>query len=197
MNFEQLTKNIELKWALNFFIENKNNILNGLNNNNSLLFFGDLENDYPDFKPYTVLSEVEDNSEDTNQSFSSLFSKPSDEPVPVKGKKVKHRSEENIKKAEEAHSTITEIQNEKSFIPRLNSVLYFPFVNNIHFNNENYFGFGMFAAIVGSRMQYKNTIGITYLVYYPKINNFDANFSIVSYPLGHTSLDIFLNSYLS
>ena len=45
MNFEQLTKNIELKWALNFFIENKNNILNGLNNNNSLLFFGDLEND--------------------------------------------------------------------------------------------------------------------------------------------------------
>ena len=161
-----------------------------------IIHFGDLENDYPDFKPYTVLSEVEDNSEDTNQSFSSLFAKPSDEPVPVKGKKVKHRSEENIKKAEEAHSTITEIQNEKSFIPRLNSVLYFPFVNNIHFNNENYFGFGMFAALVGSRMQYKNTIGITYLVYYPKINNFDANFSIVSYPLGHTSLDIFLNRKL-
>ena len=45
MNFEQLTKNIELKWALNFFIENENKILNNLNSSNCLLFLNELEKD--------------------------------------------------------------------------------------------------------------------------------------------------------
>ena len=170
---------------------------NGPSPSGQIIHFGDLESDYPDFQPYTVLSEIEDNSEDADQSFSSLFAKPSDEPIPVRGKKVKHRLEENIKKAEEDDSTITEIQNEKNFIPALNPILYFPIVNSINFNNENYFGFGMLATFIGSRMQYKNYFGLTYLLYYPKINNFEANFSFAFYPLGHSDFDFFINRNLS
>ena len=45
MNFDQITKSIELKWAINFFIENENKIIKELNESNYLLFFNQLEND--------------------------------------------------------------------------------------------------------------------------------------------------------
>ena len=45
MNFDQTAKSIELKWALNFFIENEEKILKELKENNYLLFFYQLEND--------------------------------------------------------------------------------------------------------------------------------------------------------
>ena len=45
MNFEQSSKSIELKWALNFFLEKENKILNDLNTNNYFAFFNQIEND--------------------------------------------------------------------------------------------------------------------------------------------------------
>ena len=44
-NFEQITKSIELKWALNFFIENESKLSEDLKANNYNLFFAQLEND--------------------------------------------------------------------------------------------------------------------------------------------------------
>ena len=45
MNFEQMTKSIQLKWAINFFIENENKIPNDFKENNYTLFFNNLEKD--------------------------------------------------------------------------------------------------------------------------------------------------------
>ena len=44
-NFDQITKSIELKWALNFFIENESKISEDLKANNYNLFFSQIEND--------------------------------------------------------------------------------------------------------------------------------------------------------
>ena len=162
-----------------------------------IIHFGDLENDYPEFHPYTILSEVEDNSEASNQNFTSHFKTTSQEPVPVKGKKVKHRSEENIKKAENAESKITEITEEKIFIPQVRPILYIPTISSIDYNEQSYSGFGITGAMLGSRLQYTNSIGLFSLLYYPKLNNFDASFSVFSYPLGHTAFDFTLKRNLS
>ena len=45
MNFEQMTKSIQLKWAINFFIENENKIPNDFKENNYTLFFNNQEKD--------------------------------------------------------------------------------------------------------------------------------------------------------
>ena len=156
-----------------------------------IIHFGDLENDYPEFMPYTVLSEIEDTS-DENESSKSI-----EEPVPVKGKKVKHRSQENIEKAEKAESKITELENEKTYIPAVRPVIYFPFLNSFSFDDKSYFGFGFCAGLLGPHLQFSNCFGAAYLFYYPKFQNFEGYLSIFSYPLAHTALDFSLKRTFS
>ena len=67
MNFDQITKSIELKWALNFFIENENKNIKNLNDKNYLLFFNQLENDLNASiniinKNFSIISHFYDNS---------------------------------------------------------------------------------------------------------------------------------------
>ena len=45
MNFEQMTKSIQLRWALSFFAENENKLSNDFKENNYNLFYNNLEKD--------------------------------------------------------------------------------------------------------------------------------------------------------
>ena len=134
-----------------------------------IIHFGQLENDYSDFKPYTV-------SEENN---------------------VKHRSQENIEKAERAESKITELENEKTYIPQVRPILYFPSVDFISFGDRDYFGFGLCAGLLGPHIQSSNCFGGGYLFYYPELYNFEGFLAIFSYPLAHTAFDFTLSRKFS
>jgi len=184
--------------------------------------FGELMNDYPDFKPYVQLSEIEEpeadeteNGEGTEASkdkkSKSLFKsklaktdkksensedseKDDKEPLPVKGKTVKHRSKENIEKAENANSTITELQNEKKFLPLPKPILYSPtLVAQYDSENDKFIpGFGALALAMSPDLQ--NSIGFSLLNlnYYPTINNITGTY-LQDIPVGIFKVGVFLN----
>jgi len=153
--------------------------------------FGALENDYPEFKPYTVLSEIEEpekSEDEIKAEKEAKKDKKEEKPVPVKGKKVKHRSEENAKKAEEANSTITEIQDEKAFIPLPQTLLYSPFVDFISdVDGTKYLGVGAFALGSTPRLQLASGAWLMDAIYYPTINNF-SGLGIFVVPVGNTTV---------
>ena len=167
-----------------------------------ILTFGSLENDYPDFKPYTVLSEIEDTSDEKEKEKgkTGLFKKNTDseEPVPVRGKKVKHRSQENIDKANQENPTVTEITNEKNYFCITRPILYFPYVDFLEDkkNNKTYFGIGESVGLLAPRLQLSNGIGFGYLSYFPELNNFTGNISLFSSPVAQTALDVTLRRKL-
>ena len=137
-----------------------------------IISFGHLENDYPDFKPYTA--KVVDSSDSKS-----------------KEKEVKHRSQENIDKANQENPVITEITNEKNYFCLCHPAFYLPYIDFIkdHKNNKNIFGLGVVAGLLAPRLQLTNGLGYAYLTYYPEINNFAADFAMFSIPVGHTELD--------
>lgn len=140
--------------------------------------FGYLQNDYPDFKPYTVLSEVEI----TKDELEKLNDFKSDtEPVPVKGKVVKHRSEENTKKAEAAINTITTITTEKKFVPLAKPILYFPFVNFLTDEETatTYLAPGFAIGTLFPRTQLDLGLGEFDISYLPNLNNFMGRFNFL------------------
>ncbi len=168
---------------------------------NEIMHFGHLQNDYPDFTPYTILSEVEDTS-DENETKKSFFkqldeeieknkSKNKEEPIPVKGKKIKHRSQELTEKAEASNTTITEITNEKPFIPLPAPELYTLFPSFIldSKNDKTYFGIGAFYIGIMPRLQLSTGLVFLEAAYYPELNNFDASFDCFI-PIGTSQLDI-------
>lgn len=151
--------------------------------------FGHLENDYPDFKPYTVLSEIEEpekSEEEKAQEKKNKFAKKDQEkPIPVKGKTVKHRSEENIKKAEEANSTITEIQEEKLFVPLPQPLLYTPWAGfTVDTDDSVFWGFGGIAMGTTPKLQLSSGVWVLDAFYYPKINNW-SGMAIMVAPVGN------------
>lgn len=158
--------------------------------------FGHLENDYPDFKPYTVLSEVEEPEKSEEEKKSELLAKfkinkDEEKPIPVKGKTVKHRSEENAKKAEEANSTITEITEEKPFIPLPQPLLYSPFVAAVTDSDKktDYLGIGGFVLGSTPKLQLSSGLWIADAFYYPKINNW-SGLGIIVFPVGNASVTV-------
>lgn len=156
--------------------------------------FGHLENDYPDFKPYTVLSEIEEpekSKEEKMEELKNLRSKKEvEKPIPVKGKTVKHRKEENIKKAEEANSAITEIQEEKPFIPLPQPLLYTPFVGFVSDTDDTtYFGPGLVALGATPKLQLSTGVWALDAFYYPKINNW-TGMGIMVAPVGNSVVSV-------
>lgn len=168
-----------------------------------IISFGHLENDYPDFKPYILLSEVEipedEDEEDKEVDDEEIL------PKPIVGKSVKHRSKENIEKAEnliigssdqnagEGQSSATlsvgTLQNEKLFIPLPQPLIYFPFFDDVEINSKDYFGFGGVFIAMTPRLQLSPGAMYADLFYYPGLKNLTADF-YSEIPLGSTLLDL-------
>ena len=151
--------------------------------------FGHLENDYPDFKPYTVLSDRDicgekENSEDNQNESKKL----------VKGKDIKHRSQENIDRAAQDNPVITQIQNEKSYFPWPQPFLYAPFVNLLENPNTNdlYFAPGAFFIATRPKLQMNTGVLTLDFFYFPDFNNFNAEIAALT-PLGKSLLLFSLN----
>lgn len=166
-----------------------------------IICFGNLENDYPDFKPYFIPSEVEvpektdeEKKAERKASLEKLSKKSeNEEPIPVEGKTVLHRKDEFKEKAENANSTTTTLQNEKRFLPFPTPVLYIPYVDFITdtVTSEPIFGIG--AGILLQTPMLQNSFGLSFIncSYYPTINNFDGSIDCVI-PIGNSELDLFI-----
>ncbi len=141
-----------------------------------IICFGALENDYPDFKPYKSTS-----SED---------------------KKIKHRLPENIQKAEEANSQITEITNEKRFFSFIQPLFYMPLTTLVQDAALNHTYWGIGAGLIGIPPRTQLTGGIadgvllTYLSYFPEMKNLAGTLDFFI-PIGYHNLDFMLNRTLS
>ena len=181
-----------------------------------IICFGKLQNDYPDFKPYVLLSEVEieeDEEDSESEGLTGLFKnkksdvksdeKSDDEksdteeeiiPKPITGKVVKHRSKENVEKAEKiftdpSEQSITTIQNEKTFIPFPQPLLYFPFFDSIGTGSKDYFGIGYVFVAMTPRLQLAPGTILADIFYYPELENFSGDF-LAEIPVGNTMLDL-------
>ena len=117
-----------------------------------IICFGSLENDFPEFKPFT---------------------RPSPE------KDVKHRDEKKIEKMNADFNPVTVIQNEKKYIPGIQPFFYIPFVN--FFTNEitGKLNFGIGGIFTGITPKLQLSFGLVEadLFYYPQINNFTGDFT--------------------
>ena len=148
---------------------------NGPSPAGEIISFGKLENDYPDFEPYTrAASDTE----------------------------IKHRLPENIQKADAANSQITEITNEKRYFSFIKPILYIPMVTLVQDKtfNHTYWGFG--AGLIGISPRTQLTGGIangvllSYLTYFPELNNFNGSLDFFI-PIGYHNFDFMLNRNLS
>ena len=183
-----------------------------------IIHFGQLENDYPDFVPYVVLSEVEvpektkeekeaerkeklkakklDKANKNKDSDSDKENKNDEEkePKPVEGKTVKHRPEESKQKAENANTTITTLQNEKKAILPYNPLLYLPMfeTTNDKEHDKTVFGFGGLFLLNAPNVYYVNGTAIGEIIYYPKLNNITGTF-VFTHFFGNTEIDFVAN----
>lgn len=148
-----------------------------------IMTFGKLENDYPDFVPYEIPSErrITEEEKKANEKEDILkgvygYSKKNEnkEPVAVRGKYVKEREEEYVKKAEEANTVKTELENEKIFFKLPVRQLTFPLILPSPSNGDNdevYIGAGLCSVFTTPLLQSSIGTGDIMLSYIPKINN--------------------------
>lgn len=169
---------------------------NGPSPADQIITFGTIKSDYSDFKPYEIPSEVEvpelSKEEKIAQDKLEKEQQKQGIPIPVHGKQIKHRSVENRQKAEDSNSQITEIQQEKIFIPLLQPVFYFPFVREINNKIKDKQEIGIGAAIVAitPRLQLSNG-ELTFLFdYFPTMQNFEAGL-LYSQPIFNSSITLF------
>ncbi len=147
-----------------------------------IICFGPLENDYPDFKPYTVeLSEEE---------------------AAKKEEKIKRRTPENIAKAESLINKEAELEailkTEKPYLKFINPVFYLPLVSFTHDDQNNHTYLGIGAGFIGipPRKQHASGVLLTYLTYYPEFNNISGSLWIFV-PVGSHNFDFMLNRSFS
>lgn len=140
-----------------------------------ILHFGDLESDYPDFKPYN------ENKESNNIQ-----------------NEIKIREPEFTEKANQAASKITELTNQKNYFCLTRPILYFPCMYRFSDQEKQntFYGFGAFSLLLAPRLQKNGSFGFTNLFYYPTLNNFDGRFSLFSIPFGHIEIDFTLERQL-
>lgn len=129
-----------------------------------IMTFGTLENDYPDFKPYTKLCEVEVTEKNDNKNEANV----------IRGKVVKHRSEENKKKAAEILDSGEKLGAEKIYVPFPKPVAFLPELDILNNNDNAYFGYGAMMILESPRLQMSTGIGFFDAVYFPQINNFST-----------------------
>ncbi|MBO4859036.1 MAG: hypothetical protein J5527_11045 [Treponema sp.] len=191
-----------------------------------IIHFGQLENDYPDFVPYVIASEVEvpektkeekkaerkEKLEKEKEEKLNILKKDKDktdgeaadgedsdekkEPKPVEGKTVKHRPEESKKKAEEANTTITTLQNEKRTLLPYSPLLYTPIFGVVTdvTKDETEFGFGGMFLATAPYVYSSNSMLLAYANYYPTIKNFAGSFAWINF-FGNTEVDILASRF--
>lgn len=161
--------------------------------------FGHLTNDYPEYVPYEIpsqklISEEEHKAEEESKK-SKLSAKKSDdenkEPVAIKGKYVKQREEEFVKKAEEANSIQTELTEEKKYLAFPIRILSTPIILPFDMGGKTIVGFGAAAAFTSPMLQLSLGLGVTGFAYYPKLNNFDFEF-MYDFLIGNSEITTFL-----
>lgn len=129
-----------------------------------IMTFGALENDYPDFKPYPKLCEIEVSEKTDSKT----------EPNAIRGKIVKHRSEENRNKALEFSDSGKELGEEKIYVPFPKPVAFLPELNILNNNDNVYLGYGAMMILESPRLQLSSGVGFLDAVYFPQINNFST-----------------------
>ena len=141
-----------------------------------IISFGELENDYPDFQPYSSTAQNDE--------------------------KIKHRLPENIAKAEAANSQITEITNEKRYFSFVQPLFYMPLTTLVQDAalNHTYWGIGAGLIAITPRTQLVGGIAdgvlLTYLSYFPEMKNLAGTLDFFI-PIGYHNLDFMLNRTLS
>ena len=137
-----------------------------------IICFGDLETDYPDYKPYVADSSYREN--------------------------IKLRSPENIEKASALINTEPDVQkileNEKPSLAFIHPVFYLPLVSFSHDSmlQHTYFGFGAGFISIPPRKQHASGVHLAYLNYFPELNNFTGSLWFFV-PIGSHNLDFMLN----
>ena len=164
-----------------------------------IIHFGHLENDYPDFVPYVILSEVEvpektDEEKKQEKEKKKEEDEEEEKPKPVEGKTVKHRSEESKQKAENANTTITTLQNEKNAILPYTPLLYIPMfeLTSDKEHDKTEFGIGGLFLLTAPYIYYSNGSAIGEIIYYPKLNNITGSL-IYTHFFGNTEIDFVAN----
>ncbi|MCR4734372.1 MAG: hypothetical protein K5829_05150 [Treponema sp.] len=178
---------------------------NGPSEPGQIIHFGDLQRDYPDFKPYYIPSEEEisidrlkEKEEKKNKADEDLGSRDdeeiededNEEPIPFEKKEVARRPEELKQKAFNNWDTSPSLKNERKYIPGIQPFLYSPLVwlSDFGFTEEANFGFGGIFVGLTPKLQMNIGVFIASLIYYPQINNFDAA-TVFTFPFGAASLD--------
>lgn len=195
-----------------------------------IIHLGNLQRDYPDFKPYEIpseeqiaidrIKEKEDKSKSDNKASSkkgkSNYDNQNDtenqdesacddqnaadeekntsetkEPTPVSPKEVARRPESLTKKSEENLPAITELKNERAYIPLPQPFLYLPVIwfDDFNFTKDLNFGFGGFFTALTPKLQMTYGLILVSGLYYPTINNFSTLVG-AAIPIGHDTLDI-------
>ena len=165
---------------------------NGPSMPGKIITFGDLQRDYPDFKPYDVPSE-EQIKIDRLKKGNAKTEDASDsvKPIPVKPKEVARRPAELRKKAYNDTEEQTILTNERMYIPWVQPYLYSPLIwfDDFGITKDLNFGFGGFFIGLTPKLQMNQGIFYASGIYYPSINNFDS-VMFAAIPLGASSLDI-------
>lgn len=158
-----------------------------------IICFGNLENDYPEYKPYVIPSEVEVADDEENKDVEKTNKdKNTKTPVAVRGKKILHRTEENMKFAENSNSTVVTLQNEKKYIPLPEPYLYTPFVDIAYSGTNNKkinFGVNYTALFLTPNIQMNSGFMALSASYFPELNNFNAEFDYFT-QIGSSQLNL-------
>lgn len=166
-----------------------------------IITFGKLENDYPDYVPYDIPSErritEEENEANKKELLTRSISRNSKkdenkEPVAVRGKYIKEREEKYVKKAEEANTVKTELEDEKIYFKLPTRQLTLPMILPSAANGDNketYFGVGLCSVFTTPLIQNNLGVGEAYFSYIPKLNNINGEI-FFDFSVGNTELGI-------
>lgn len=169
---------------------------NGPSMPGDIITFGYLESDYLYFNPYEKLCEVEVPEKSAEELKKEAKSRNKDEPVPIKGKVVKHRTEKSLEALNELPAPKTTLENEKKYIPLPQPLLYLPIAfPNATDSEKSYWGFG--ASLICLTPKLQMTFGGFFadFIYFPEFNNF--TFGIDYYAsVGSGTFQFFANRQL-
>ena len=159
-----------------------------------IMTFRELEDDYPDFDPVAVMTQAREDQE-TEAITEDDAQESTDADSGKKHKKnkdeVTHRSQEALDKLENLEPAVTELQNEKRFLGKINPILYSPLPTFVSDKDDIYLGFGGFFLGQTARLQMKQGIVMFDAFYYPKIKNFTGDF-VLEVPVGTGTLDLYI-----
>ena len=177
-----------------------------------VMTFRELEDDYPDFDPYKLMTEARNTSEEETSYETDAPEETKElEPVeefekvevveehkaPKNDDEVKHRSQEKIDELGNLKPGVTDLQNEKLFLGKITPLFYSLIPGFISDNGDTYVGIGAFMVAQTARIQMKQGFIMFDAFYFPKIKNYTGDI-IAEFPVGTGTLDLYLgrNTYL-